>query len=105
MNKSVKTVFRLFLGILSIIATAILIIFLFSEVIEIDNHQNLKWMPLLIWFLFSRSHKSKNKISIDFFSINCIDCFYTIETILFPFIPFNNTLLRIKHFCFPNRFK
>ncbi len=51
MNKILKTFFRLFLGIIAIIATTILIILLFTEVIEIKNLQVLKWLPLLICFI------------------------------------------------------
>lgn len=51
MNNTVKTILKLFLGILSIIATTILIVLLFSVVIEVKNLQVLKWLPLLISFI------------------------------------------------------
>ena len=48
MKKTLKTFFKLFLGILVIIATKILIMILFKEVINIMNLQVLKWFPLLM---------------------------------------------------------
>lgn len=89
MNKTVKTILRLFLGILSIIATTILIILLFTEAIEIKNLQVLKWLPLLICsigFYLAGLINRKTKLALTPFLLIALIVFIPLKLFYFPLI-------------------
>jgi len=87
MNKTVKTILRLSLGVLSIIATTILIVFLFTEVIEIKNLQVLKWLPLLISFVgfyLAGLINRKTKLALTPFLLIALAVFIPMKLFYFP---------------------
>lgn len=84
-----KTFFRIFLGILTIIATTILIVFLFTEVIKIKNAQVLKWLPLLICFIgfyLAGLINRKTKLALTPFLLFSLVVFIPLELLYFPFL-------------------
>ncbi|MGY6521963.1 MAG: TlpA family protein disulfide reductase [Mongoliitalea sp.] len=84
-----KTFFRIFLGILTIIATTILVILLFTEVIEIKNAQVLKWLPLLICFIgfyFAGLINRKTNLALTPILLIALVVFIPLELLYFPFL-------------------
>ena len=87
MNNTVKIILRLFLGILSIIATTILIVLLFTEVIEIKNLPVLKWLPLLICsigFYLAGLINRKTKLALTPFLLIGLIVFIPLKLFYFP---------------------
>lgn len=87
MNNTVKTILRLFLGILSIIVTTLLIVLLFKEVIYIKNLQVLKWFPLLICFIgfyLAGLINRKTKLALTFFLFIALIVFIPLKQFYFP---------------------
>lgn len=77
------------LGILTIIATTILIIFLFTEAIKIKNAQVLKWLPLLLCFIgfyLAGLVNRKTKLALTPFLLISLVVFIPLELLYFPFL-------------------
>lgn len=87
MNKTVKTISRLFLGVLSIIAVSILIVLLFTEVIEIKNLGVLTWFPLLTCFFsfyLAGLINRKTKLALTLFLFLALIVFIPLKLLYFP---------------------
>jgi len=88
MNKTVKIILRLFLGVLSIIAITTLIILLFTEVFEINNLSVLKWLPLLICsigFYLAGLINKKTNLTLTLFLFIALIVFIPLKLLYFPF--------------------
>lgn len=87
-NNTTKTVGRLFLGILIIIATAILIMLLFTEVIDVKDLSVMKWLPILICsigFYLAGLINRRTKIVLTLFLFTSWIIFVPLEMLHFPF--------------------
>ncbi|MCH7398448.1 TlpA family protein disulfide reductase [Belliella sp. DSM 107340] len=87
-NNIVKTVLRLFLGILVIITSAVLLILLFTEVVEVKNIQVMKWLPILICaigFYFAGLINKITKFIFTLFLLTSLLFFILLDMLHFPF--------------------
>ena len=89
MNNTVKTILRLFLGVLSILFTTALLILLFTEVININRLSILKWFPLMICFIgfyLAGLINRKTKLTLTLFLFIALIIFIPLKQFYFPLL-------------------
>lgn len=80
-------IFRLLLGVLSIVGSVFLIILFFTKVVQINNVASLKWLPLLLAFIgfyFAGLINKQTKLHFLLFLLLVLFIFQPLELLYFP---------------------